>query len=146
MTKTIFINMPSYKDPEIWLTIEDFIKKVPDIKNISVDKGNEFVNNNFKKLMNDNSINLLIFDKSISPNAMSIIERFNLTIRNKIDNYMKTYNTKKFIDILPDLLENYNNSVHSSIKIEPSKVNKEIEEKLYTDKHYKKDVVQNNIE
>ena len=34
MTKTIFINMPSYKDPEIWLTIEDFIKKAKYPKNV----------------------------------------------------------------------------------------------------------------
>ena len=32
---------------------------------------------------------------------------------------MKEFETHKFIDILSDLLENYNNSVHSSTKITP---------------------------
>lgn len=41
-----------------------------------MDKGKEFVNVSFKKLMKDNKIEMLIFDKALSPNAVMIIERF----------------------------------------------------------------------
>ncbi len=49
-----------------------------------------------------------------------IIERFNRTIRDKINKYMIAYKTNRFIDVLPELVENYNNSIHSSIKITPN--------------------------
>ena len=50
---------------------------------------------NFKKLLSDNNIELFVFDKNISPNATSIIERFNKTLRQKIDKYMSAYKTKQ---------------------------------------------------
>lgn len=59
------------------------------------------------------------FNKTLSPNSMYMIERFNRTIRTKIDNYMKEYNTHRFVDIIKDLIYNYNNTVHSSIGITP---------------------------
>lgn len=39
-----------------------------------------------------------------------IIERFNKTIRGRIDKYLKLNKTKRYIDVLQDLVDNYNNS------------------------------------
>lgn len=77
-----------------------------------MDKGKEFVNVSFKKLMKDNKIEMLIFDKALSPNAVMIIERFNRTLRARIDKYMTTHKTKKYIDVLDKLVENYNETEH----------------------------------
>ena len=43
-----------------------------------------------------------------------IIERFNRSLRGKIDKYMTTHKTKKYIDVLNKLVNNYNNTVNSS--------------------------------
>ena len=43
-----------------------------------------------------------------------IIERFNRSLRGKIDKYMTTNKTKKYIDVLNKLVKNYNNTVNSS--------------------------------
>jgi hypothetical protein len=54
--------------------------------------------------LEDNNIKLYLIDKNISPNGTSIIERYNLTLRNKIDKYLKAYKTNKFIDVLDKLV------------------------------------------
>lgn len=60
---------------------------------------------------------------------MGKVERFNRTIRDKITKYMKTFKTANWIDAIEKLLNNYNNSIHSSIKMAPSEVNEgDIEE------------------
>lgn len=70
-------------------------------------------------MLDNLNIKYSFFNKSVSPNAVMIVERFNKTIRHKIDQYLKEFETHKFIDILKDLLENYNNSTHSSTELTP---------------------------
>lgn len=43
---------------------------------------------------------MLIFNKADSPNATMIIERFNRTLRARIDKYMLTHKTKNYIDVI----------------------------------------------
>lgn len=50
------------------------------------------------------------------------VERYNRTIRSKINRYMKTFHTVKWIDVIDKLVTNYNNSVHSIIKMKPNEV------------------------
>ncbi len=45
-------------------------------------------------------INLVYFNKSSSPYAIMIVERFNKTIREKIKNYQLSYHTDRYIDKL----------------------------------------------
>ena len=46
-----------------------------------------------------------------------MIERFNRTIKEKMIKYFSANNTRQFVDV-PDLLvDQYNNSIHSSIKM-----------------------------
>ena len=44
----------------------------------------------------------------------AIVERVHRTIREMIGRYMQINNTKKYIDVLPKLVENYNNTQHST--------------------------------
>ena len=95
--------------------------------------------------METHNIKLYLIDKSISPNATSIIERFNLTLRNKIDKYLKAYKTNKFIDVLHKLVKNYNNSISQATGYAPIDVDKEIEQDLYIQKSIKKMNILNEI-
>ena len=48
-----------------------------------------------------------------------VIERFNRTIKEKMWRYFTQHDTKKYMDVLPKLLNEYNNSYHSTIKMTP---------------------------
>ena len=61
-----------------------------------------------------------------------MIERFNRTINEKMCKYFSANNTRKFVDVLYLLVDQYNNTVHSSIKMTPKEASrKEKENKVW---------------
>ena len=65
-------------------------------------------------------------------NKASIAERFVKTIKGKMWKYMTENKTKKIIDVLDDLVDEYNNTEHSTIKMTPTEASKwENEEKVF---------------
>ena len=48
-----------------------------------------------------------------------MIERFNRTIKETMSKYFSANNTRKYIDVLDLLVEQYNNTIHSSSKMTP---------------------------
>ena len=48
-----------------------------------------------------------------------MIERFNRTIKDQIFKYFTATSTRKYIDVRETLVDKYNNTVHSSIKMTP---------------------------
>jgi len=111
-----------------------FLHDVDDIQQLQADKGSEFKSKEFKKLCDENNIKLILFDTGDNKNSMSICERFNRTIRDKISNYMSAYNTKKYITVLDQLVNNYNNSIHSTTKMKPNEVNEKQENEISNNK------------
>ena len=53
-----------------------------------------------------------------------MIERFNRTIRDKMFKYFCTNNAGKFVDVLDLLVDQYNNTIHSSIKMIPTEASR----------------------
>ena len=61
-----------------------------------------------------------------------VIERFNRTIKERIFKYFSANNTRKYVDVLAILVDQYNNTIHSSIKMTPVKASrKENENKVF---------------
>ena len=88
---------------------------------IQSDKGGEFVNSKFKTFLSNQGVK---FYTTNNPDIKaSLVERFNRTLKTKMYKYFTKYATYKYVDVLPKLMSSYNNSVHSSIDIAPSKVN-----------------------
>jgi len=54
----------------------------------------------------------------------SVVERWNHTMKEKMFKYFTANNTKKYIDVLDDFVERYNNTRHSSIKMTPVEASK----------------------
>ena len=105
-------------------TIIEIMKKFISRNTVEVlftDKGSEFIAKTFKKLLVDNNIEHIIAQKA-DHNKMSLIERYNKSIRSLINNYMIAYNTNKYIDALDDLVYNYNNTVNETTKYKPDDV------------------------
>ena len=65
-------------------------------------------------------------------NKAAIAERFVKTIKGKMWKYMTENDTKKIIDVLDDLVDEYNNTEHSTIKMTPTEASKwENQEKVF---------------
>lgn len=91
------------------------------IKRLTTDNGSEFLGA-FQNYVASLDITHT-FNQPGDHTTMGKIERFNRTIRDKINKYLKMNKTVVWIDVLPSLIENYNNTIHSSIKITPNQAN-----------------------
>ena len=85
------------------------------------DLGSEFINRKYKQLMKDNNIEIR-YTQVGDHKGLAIVNRFIRTLREKINRYIEMYNTSTYIDVLPDMIHNYNNSFHSGIQKIPSNV------------------------
>ena len=84
---------------------------------IRTDRGKEFVNKNFKGLLSKYRIH-----HTTSHNQeikCAIVERFNRTLKGRMHKYFTAKGTRKWTDILEDLVNTYNNSFHRTIKMTP---------------------------
>lgn len=95
-------------------------KRIPE--KVQSDKGKEFYNSDVKDLFN--SKNIIHFSTFNKVTKACVVERFNRTLKEKMWKYFTLNNTNKYIDILEDLLKNYNNSKHRSIKMTPVEASK----------------------
>ena len=80
---------------------------------IWADKGGEFYNNSFKKWFQDNDI---VMYSTQNEGKSVVAERFIRTIKNKIYKYM-TKNV--YIEKLDNIVNEYNNTYHRTIKMKP---------------------------
>ena len=79
-----------------------------------VDKGSEFYNNSFKKWLKDNYIEMY----SIHNEEKSVVaERFIRKLKNKIYKYMTSISKNVYIDKLDDIVDEYNDTYHRTIKM-----------------------------
>ena len=81
-----------------------------------VDKGKEFYNKDVKELVELYSTE--------NEEKSSVVERWIRTMKEKMWKYFTDKNTNIYIDILPSLVKDYNNTKHSSIKMTPVKASK----------------------
>ena len=61
--------------------------------------------------------------EAINDTKAAIVERGNRTLKNKMYRYFRAENTFRYLDVLQDLVESYNNTYHHSIAMKPSQVN-----------------------
>lgn len=61
-----------------------------------------------------------------------IVERFNRTLRGKLQKYFEASQSLRYIEVLPKLLQGYNDTVHSALKVySPSQVNEKNQNKIF---------------
>ena len=83
---------------------------------IWVDQGGEFYNNVFEKWLSDNNI---IMYSTYNEGKSVVAERFIRTLKNKLYKHMTATGKKVYYDVLDDVVNKYNNTKHSTIKMEP---------------------------
>ena len=86
---------------------------------IWVDHGKEFYNNKFKNFLKNHDIEMY----STHNEGKSVVaERFIKTLKNKIYKHMTTIGKNTYFNVLDDIVKNYNNTIHNSIKMKPKDV------------------------
>lgn len=102
---------------------------------LQTDQGKEFDNAVCQKYFK--SLNINHFYALSSESKCAVIERFHRTLRNKMWRYLSHNETKRYINVLDDLVYSYNHTYHSSIKMTPVEVNeqnvKQVWRNLYSD-------------
>lgn len=111
------------------------IIKVADPEKIQVDKGKEFYNKQVEALLKKH--NILLFSTQSDKKA-SVVERFNRTLKQRMTKLFDAQNNTKYIDHLDDLVNNYNNTIHSSIKMTPADAIKPENHELLLQNFYSK--------
>ena len=101
---------------------QEIFKERKPKKFIQTDHGREFNNQKFKTFLQQYNIEWFA-TKNFDTKAQ-IVERFNRTIKEKMwkcfTSLGVTANTAKWVDLLPKLIKNYNNTYHNSIKMTPT--------------------------
>ena len=83
---------------------------------IWVDKGSEFYNAYFKKWLRDNDI---VMYSTHNDGKSVVAERFIRMLKSEIYKYMTSISKNVYIDKLDDIVDEYNNTYHTKIKMKP---------------------------
>ena len=102
---------------------------------IETDHGKEFYNKQFKKLCDEEGIQHFSTESS---NKACVAERFNRTIKELLYRHFSANNTYRWLEVLPKMLETYNNRFHRSIGCKPNEVTVDNEIDVYRKLYHKK--------
>ena len=102
---------------------------------IWVDQGGEFYNNVFEKWLSDNDINMY---STYNEGKSVVAERFIRTLKNKLYKHMTATGQNVYYDVLDDVVNKYNNTKHSTIKMKPIDVG-DNNKRVYIDEYNEKD-------
>ena len=86
---------------------------------IWVDQGSEFYNRVFQRWLSDNGI---IMYSSFNEGKSVVAERFMRTVKNKLYKHMTATGKNVYYDVLDDVVNEYNNTKHNTIKMKPKDV------------------------
>lgn len=98
--------------------LEPILKKHK-MKHLQTDQGKEYFNKTIGALMKKYNINLY---STFSDLKASICERFNKTLKERMWKVFTERGSYEWVSLLPNLIKQYNNSVHSTIKMRPKDV------------------------
>ena len=101
---------------------------------IWVDQGSEFYNRVFKKWLSDNDI---IMYSTFNEGKSVVAERFIRTLKNKLYKHMTASGKNVYYDVLDDIVNKYNNTKDSTIKMKPIYVKNN--KRVYIDEDNEKD-------
>lgn len=95
---------------------------------VQSDKGTEFLNSNFQSMLRRHGIKFYTSENEDIKAA--VVERFNRTLKQKMYRYFTAKRTRRYVDVLSDLIYSYNNTYHRSIGMSPSEVTTDNEDEV----------------
>ena len=123
--------LKSKSGPETSQAFESILSQLDHFPiNICTDAGKEFFNYDCSKIFEAYGINHYAVP-SKSKFKASVVERVIRTIKSRFERYFHKHKTKKWIDILDQFINNYNDTPHSSHGLKPLEVTDENRDKVY---------------
>ena len=111
------------------IAFEKILRRLPFTPNhIITDVGTEFYNWQVQKLFKENGI---VHYSLRGQHKASIAERMIQTLKGRIEKFLWKNNTKRYLDVLQQIVDNYNRTPHRSIGMAPIKVNRSNTEKVF---------------
>ncbi|KAF7650867.1 hypothetical protein LDENG_00119490 [Lucifuga dentata] len=104
---------------ELVRAFESVFKDSQTLEKLRTDASKEFFNKSFQSLMKKHGI---IHFATASNLKASVIERFNQTLKIRMWRYFMANNTRRYLNVLQDLVKSYNHNYHTSIKMAPMQV------------------------
>ena len=104
------------------------------LNKIWVDQEGEFCNRVFKKWLSDNDI---IMYSTFNEDKSVVAERFIRTLKNKLYKHMTATGKNVYYNDLDDVVNEYNNTKHNTIKMKPKDV-KDGNKRVYIDEYNEK--------
>ena len=102
--------------PEVLRGLKLVYDKTPSLR-LWTDEGREFWNKDVQNYLKSKNV---ILYSTHNKEKCSIVERWNRTIKGKLGKYFTANRTNKYVDILQELIDLYNNTRHRSIKMTPN--------------------------
>jgi len=103
---------------------------------VQSDKGTEFLNSTFRSTLRRHGIHF--YTSENEDLKASVVERFNRTLKTKMYRYFTHANTRRYLDVLDNVLHSYNNTYHRSIGMALAEVGPhnedEVRDRLYPSK------------
>ena len=93
---------------------------------IWVDQGSEFYNKYFKDFLKINNIEMY---STYNEGKSVVAERFIRTLKNKIFKHMTAISKNIYFDVLDDIVDKYNNTIHRTIKMKAIQVTNDYDAK-----------------
>ena len=87
---------------------------------LQTDKGTEFTNRVFQKFLREHDVHF--FTTHNEETKASVVERFNRTLKTKMWKFFTHKETLTYLDVLDDMMDSYNHTVHRSTGMPPADV------------------------
>lgn len=114
--------------PEVTQAMDEIFKESKrTCKNLNTDQGTEFYNVYFKNLMKKYNVNHY---STYSVKKAAIVERVIRTLKERLYKYFSLNGSYRWIDILSDIVKDYNNRRHRTIGMKPCDVTKSNEKQI----------------
>lgn len=115
------------KGSTVAVAFSKLFRKVKPV-NLQTDKGTEFYNSTVRKLFKKHNIHHY---STQSGNKCAILERLHRTLRARLYRIFTYRNSYKWRDVLQNLVDSYNNTVHSAHGFKPIEVSSKNEKAVY---------------
>ena len=106
----------SYKGTSIVNAFKKIISKERKPNKIWVDQGSEFYNQSFKDFLKTNNIEMY---STFNEGKSVVAARFIRTLKNKTFKHVTAISKNAYFDVLDDIVNKYNNTIHRTIKMKP---------------------------
>ncbi len=103
------------------MAMEKIFNRLPDLpRHMITDDGTEFYNFHMKNFFDKNQVNHYSIR---GRHKACVAERMIRTLKSRLEKYFWENKTRRYIDVLQQIVDNYNNTPHRSIGMAPKDVN-----------------------